>query len=800
MAGRGSRIYWPLLGCFALLPGLSLAESDFQDAAYRDWVQRGELPPDEQKKLPEYCPGGYVEPLIRQPAEEGRIEARAARAEKGPTGSRLAGNASFTDGRQQVAADNIHLDPEARQVTLDGRVSIRQPGLLVHGTRGWIDLESHAAELHDVSLLAHAGGLRSSAGKITRTEAGNWRIDEGSFTRCGPGKNAWSITGRSIEIDPDSGFGKAQDLVLRLGRMPLAWLPWLRFPLDDRRVSGFLTPGISHDSEGGLDLSLPYYFNLAPGADATYTLRSLAKRGLVHEGQLRFLTAGGMSEINAGYIKSDDIFKANRQDAKRWYANLRHQGGFGDRFASRIRYSAVSDPDYLEDIGADLDLVSSEQYFGSAYSSYGDRRTRVLDRLGQIEYRGHAWNYLLRLQSFQHFLGDEVPEGYQRMPQLLVSWQRRHGKWRPAVAAEAVRFVRDNRSGLTGVSAVSGERLSLVPSVTLSLRSEYAYLKPRFEVDYRRYFLDGEVPRLNSSPEFLQPGFSLDSGLYFDRFFAGRGQNWQQTLEPRLFYLRRLGSRAQNQLPLFDTGELTPSYDGIFRNDRFFGRDRVGDSNQLSVGLTQRLINADTGREKLRFSLGRIWYFADRDAVLAEGLAKRDPLASRSPLFAELFASFQRHWMLRASLEAEPSGSTHQSSLSLRYNRADRTLFNFSYRRTGRDLQLSGLARAEASSLSFVLPLGSRWGLVGLWDYGWERNETVEALAGVEYNDCCWRTRVFLRHFLREPQSPDSGTRENTAIYFEFQMKGLGSLGRNLDRLLDNVIVGYRQRGQRYAN
>ena len=829
MTGQArTRLRLPLLvGCLLFLSS-SQVWSDATDAATRDWVDRDSLMREQRREVPGYCAGTYIEPEIRQPAKKGWLDGVADLAGKGLDGSYLKGNASLSDGKRQISADNIHLNQTRSRVSLNGEVSIRQPGLLLSGSEGQVDLDGDAAEVTDASFLIHEARLRGSADRIVRTREGVLLIHNGWFTRCDPNSNIWSIKGRSMKLEPDAGQGTATGLVARIMGLPLVYFPWLRFPIDDRRRSGFLNPSLSYDDEAGLDLTLPYYFNLAPQVDATYSLRPVSRRGLVQEAQLRFLAAASINEINVGYLQEDDIYSPvpgenltqaqlaelpARDSGARWYLNLRHEAAWNRRWYSRIRYSSVSDADYLRDLGGNLDGFSNQQHYGYVDTGLGGRRSVLLDRYGQVEYRGDAWNYLLQVQSFQSLAAGETLFGYSRMPRLVINWRPRLAGWEPSLFIESVRFTSsdDQRSP----DLVPGSRLSLVPAVTVSLRTEYGYLKPRLELDYRRYFLEGPEIR-DDLPEFVIPAFSLDAGLYFDRFFSFQGRNYQQTLEPRLFYLLREEDSSQNDLPLFDTGELTPSYSAIFHRDRFSGRDRVGDANQLVAGLAQRLIDRDTGRERFRLSVGQIQYFRDRKVLHPFGLAGLDPLATRSPVFVEMTVSPYRYWVLLAAVETEPDkGGVNRSSLVVRYNRDDHTLFNFSYRRTDRS-SLPVLQSVEESLVNFILPLGNRWSLIGHWNYGWDRKETLEAIAGIEYNDCCWRARVFFRSFQREPRLmarlvTDQMTgiqqrelieesRQERGIFFEFQMKGVGTLGRRVDSLLGNTIAGYRRREAGYSN
>jgi LPS-assembly protein len=294
-------------------------------------------------------------------------------------------------------------------------------------------------------------------------------------------------------------------------------------------------------------------------------------------------------------------------------------------------------------------------------------------------------------------------------------------------------------------------------------------------------------------------------------------RDFQQTLEPRLYYLN-VEFDEQADLPQFDATPATPSYAQLFRNNRFPGYDRLGDANQVSLGISSSLLFSSTGAEFLRASIGQTYFFQDREVIFRPSPAY-DPTAETSPIFLELRMALGSTMSLNTIYEWDPHEErTNRGKLSFKYYPDARRIVNVTYSYTSPEvvpLGVAGLKRnSEETDLSFFWPVYRNWSALGRWNYGWDSGQTVESLFGVEYNGCCWRFRVAYHRFLKEPRlisvsvdDPGSPTGETTfrkldhrsdsGIFFEFQLKGLADLGGRLDSLLEDSIPGYRAREDR---
>lgn len=805
------------------------AEPDVKTAAELDWVPREALDAAAAQTLPWYCNGMYVAPSFGADIAPDQIAATADTTEHVTDDySVLTGDVVVEQRDREVRAPRITIDHKTDIATIEGPLVVREPGLVLTGAGAKFNLYDDTGTVDLATFLLHQTSLRGSADSIERLPNTDLDLDRAVFTRCNPESNVWAIGGKHIRLEQRTGFGTARDVTFRLEGVPVAWVPWIRFPIDDERHTGFLMPGIGYDSSGGTDLWAPYYFNLAPQYDATYQPRSLWKRGIIHDLQFRFLAGPSTNEINMGFIRQDDIYDDRYlidetsdttdtstvdvppfREQDRWFVNARHSGGWTSRWKSTVSYSAVSDIDYLHDIGGDVGSTTVDKFVGPIDQGLANRRSAALDRQGKIQYRGDAWNYALLIQAFQN-LDPDGAEQYELLPRLSGDYANHFGPVDLDLALEYTFFDKDN-TGLTGPLAIIGERA--VADVGVSWRKSviWGFVEPSLGVVHRKYSLEDTPAGTRANPEITTPRFSLDAGLFFDRFFEVGDHRLQQTLEPRAYYLY-VEEDNQDDLPQFDASPSTPSYDQLFRDNRFSGKDRIGDARQISVGVTTRLLDQDTAAQFFEASLGQIYYLEDREVVF-QPRPSEDPEARESPLFSQARLSLENGLNVAASLEWEPDvGRTNRSNVSIKYVSGDRKIFNLSYIYTSPEVQPASLVQnAEETDLSFIWPIKGRWSAIGRWNFSWDRHQTIESLAGFEYNDCCWKARVVIRRFLKEPRNitvlqddPASPTGftpvsrtvlpDDKGIFIEFQMKGLATLGRRLDLLLEDAIPGYEKR------
>jgi LPS-assembly protein len=669
---------------------------------------------------------------------------------------RLYGNAVVFDQGHRLEADEIRYQEAGGRIEATGNLLLQQPGLLAAAASGVVERPSETGRFEGVEFRIPALRARGHAQVAEFQGADRSRYQGIGYSTCPPGEDHWLLEAGELEIDRADGSGTARDAKLSLFGVPLLYTPYLTFPLGDRRKSGLLPPAIGHSSETGLDISLPYYFNLAPNYDATLIPRVTSERGLLLGGELRYLTATQQGETDAELLPHDLAAEGDERTLRGAFA---HRGGgrLGPGWRFDATYNWVSDNDYLEDLGGG-EVVS---------------RQRHLERRGDLIYAGRGWGFLGRVQGYQT-IDDNIASGsepYSRLPQLLLDLNR------PGEAFGLTYHLRGEYVHFDRSSGVTGERLDLLPALSLPLRESWGFLTPKLGARYTGYRLQDQPAGWAVDPDRGLATFSLDGGLFLDRDTHWFGGTARQTLEPRLFYLYTPYER-QDRLPLFDTAAFDFSFANLFRDNRFAGVDRVGDANQLTTALTSRTLAPDTGEELFRASLGQILYFRDLEVQLpGEPVVE----AGSSALVAELAAGLGHGWNARGTLQWDPHAdrdATENSALLLQYRDGGERLLNLGYRYQ-RDL-------LEQTDLSGRFHIGGRIHAVGRWNYSLLDDQTLDLFGGLEYGTCCWTTRVLARRYVN-----DVADDPQTTLMLQLELHGLASIGDRVDNFLHKGIRGY---------
>ncbi|WP_295404942.1 LPS assembly protein LptD [uncultured Thiocystis sp.] len=673
----------------------------------------------------------------------------------------LQGDVEILQNDRRLEADRTTYHRGSGDIKAFGDLYLDFPGLRLTGNRAEYNLETKQGTIEQVRY--RVSGNANLRGEATRA----WMLSEQLsryrniiYTTCPPGHADWSIKASELELDQASGMGTARHARIRIADIPVLYSPYLSFPIDGRRRSGLLIPTFGSSDETGTDITLPYYWNIAPNLDATLIPRYMSTRGLMLGAQLRHLASFQELEVNAEVLPSDQ--KAPDQGA-RGALRVEQQGHFGTRWFSAVDYAAVSDDQYLQDFGNRLDVTS----------------LRNLSRRGDLAYAGDGWRLLGRVQEFQTVDTSVAPADrpYGQLPHIELNLDPKHWKQLLEYRFESQYDYFDHRS------AVHGNRLVAIPSVRIPLRRSFGHVIPRARLFYTDYDLIGQTEGLASRPSHLIPSFDLDGKLIFERETDWLGTPTLQTLEPRLYYVLT-PFEDQSETPRFDTTALNFSFASLFRPNRFTGYDRIGDENRLTLGLTSRTIANRTGDELFRASIGQVYYFDHRRVQLTGDSVETDLSSS---VAGELAARLHPDWAALASVQWNPHQTEQvweKQILQLRYVPDEDRLLNLAYRY---NLGTQAAEQYEDTDFSFQMPIGSHVKLVGRWLYSLLNHETVEAFAGLEFGRCCWRLRVLGQHLKRSSDNTGS-----TSVMLQLELAGLGSFGNRIDKLLERGIYGYQ--------
>ena len=660
----------------------------------------------------------------------------------------MSGSVVLRRGNRLAGAETARFDSVQRALKLTGGVRYEDPDSLILSDSAEFGYDSGLIRFEGAEFEVGPDNARGEASVLEISQDGRLRLVDVGYTTCPPESNDWIIEASEIELDTRTGVGKARGVRLRFQGVPILYTPYLSFPITNARKSGVLTPEIGSTGRSGNELSIPYYWNIAENYDATLTPRLLTERGLQFGTEFRYLLKNSDGILEVEYLPDDTKFDNNRHQLR-----FIHQTLFASGWRNQIDFRDVSDNQYFEDLGGSLSVSSITH----------------LNRSLAFDFFGENWSLFGRVQEFQTIDSAILPddEPYRRLPQIYA-----RGYWPDKVLGltysldtELVYFDRD--------VGVTGWRLNAAPQVALPIEKPGWFVIPAAAVDHTRYDLQNTSVGQDKQPSRTVPIVSLDTGLKFERLMKFEEQR-VQTLEPRLLYVH-VPHREQSGLPVFDT--ITPDLNlvQLYRKNRFLGVDRIADMDQLSIGVTSRIIDVNTGRELMSATIGQALYLSEQNVTLPG----ESPIVSdSSDYIAEIRFLVYENLNFDVGHQWGGEGGTAQSEARLQYRPQSNKILNFAYRFRRQSL--------EQGDVSWSWPLSQSWNFVGRYNYSFRDDRVLEQFYGVEFESCCWGLRLVSRRYI----STRDGTRDSS-FGLQLVLKGMTSVGTKADRLLERGILGY---------
>jgi LPS-assembly protein len=601
---------------------------------------------------------------------------------------------------------------------------------------------------------------RGSAAEIRFAGPDRYEASDARYTTCAAPREDWYVRLGELEVDRSRMVGTGHDATLYFLGAPIAYSPWIEFPLSGERKSGFLTPVLGSSGLRGFEVAQPYYFNLAPNYDATVVPRVMSKRGLQMGGQGRYLFDSFQGEASAEYLYHDRI-----TDENRWAVSWQHTQKL-DFVPGLIGYW-------------NLNKVSDDTYFADLADRVGLTSQTTLPREGGLTYGRGPWQFIARAQSFQTLLDPNLPPGvppYNRVPQLFATL--REVDWSGLTFAGTAEY-----ADFRNPTLVTGQRAYAYPTVAFMRQGGAWHVTARTGVHMRHYALNDTTPD-RTTQDYVIPISSVDAGLVYERDWSLFGKDVVQTLEPRAYYVY-VPYKDQSRAPVFDTALDDYNFAQLYSDNRYLGNDRIGDANQVTLGLTSRLLDPATGAERLRVAIGQRFYFADQRVTLTE--VPRS--ASTSDVLVGAEGRLSDAWAIGALMQYNfDQSQTERFDFGLRYTPSPGKVFNASYRYARQVVDQIGIpSELKQFDLSGQWPLGAGLTLLGRWNYSLVDDKTLEAVAGVEYNAGCWVLRVVGQRLTTTSQSA------STSVYVQLELNGLARFGTNPLELLRRSVPGYQQ-------
>ncbi|MCT9811528.1 LPS-assembly protein LptD [Acidovorax sp. Be4] len=686
------------------------------------------------------------------------------------------GHAELRRSDTIVRADRMEYTVADDRVQAEGQVHINRAGNVYDGSRLDLEVDAFRGYFADANYRFLVTQAHGDASKIDFLDHERSVVHDATYTTCQRDNEAswepdWVLKAKVIRLDQGEQVGVAEGASLQFKGRTLLPIPKMSFPLSDKRKSGLLPLTIGLDSISGVEYVQPYYWNIAPNRDATLTSTVMTKRGVNLGTEFRYLEPNYKGQLRFDYMPSDKL-----RDRDRWSYGLKHQG-------------LVASPWGTLSLDMNLNRVSDNNYWRDfTRNNSGANRvlnTRLLPSDASLSWFGPDMTLQLRTlkwQTLQDVASPIVPP-YDRMPQL--QWRYTplnldHGL-DLTVEADTTRFEADPLR----TRQTNAQRSYVMAELSRPFLAPGGFFTPKLKLHASHYQFDDRLSNGMGATSRTLPTLSLDSGLVFERETKLFGRNLLQTLEPRAFYTYT-PYRNQSMLPVYDTALNDFNLATIYSDNNYSGQDRIADNNLLTLGVTTRFIDADTGAESARLGVAQRVRFSDQRVTLPGEVPATDRL---SDILFGASINWTPKWALDGAVQYNrETGHSERTTIGARYSPGSYRTVSAAYR-----LQRG---TSEQVDVGWQWPIrnpwaaedkgrnGGRWYSVGRLNYSIQDRKLVDTVVGFEYDSCCWVGRVVLERL------QSSITTANTRLLFQIEFVGFSrlSLGANpLQSLKDNI-------------
>ena len=695
----------------------------------------------------------------------------------------LEGKTELRKADTVIRADRLTYDQPTDRAVATGNVRINRSGNIYEGPKLDLKVDAFEGSFTSPSYRFLQNEAHGTADRVDFKDASHAEVHNATYTTCrresGPDwLPGWILRAQRIDLDNDEETGVAHGAVLSFKGIPVLPVPAISFPLTDKRKSGVLPPTIGLDNVNGAEVVVPYYWNIAPNRDATITPTLMTARGVDLGVEYRYLEPNYTGVARFNYMPADRL-----RGTDRWGFSLTH-GGTVDTGIQSI--GAVG-------LNLNLNRVSDDDYWRDFTRTSPSLTQRLLPNDWSVSWgRGNLSTSLrvLQWQTLQDVTAPIVPP-YDRAPQLAARYALNNVRGLDFSAeGDFTQFVSDRNLTLQpnaqrSMSVLQVSRPWLVPA---------GFITPKLQLHATNYQFDAALRNSSRSASSVVPTFSLDSGLVFERDATFFGRNILQTLEPRAYYVYT-PYRDQSLLPNYDTASNDFNFASIYTDNAFVGHDKIADNNLLTLGVTTRFLNADTGAQYARFGVAQRLRFEDQLVTLTPGLNPSP--AGLSDVLLGASVNLDSRWSLDSTFQYnQKTEQSIRATVGASYRPTDYRVLNAAYRYQ-RDV-------SEQVDMSFQWPLNDLWGdkgqalgagrgqgerryyAVGRLNYSLNEQRLVDSVVGVEYDAGCWLGRVVLE---RVSTSASTTTQR---LMFQLELVGFTRLGISPQRTLTQNISRYQ--------
>lgn len=656
----------------------------------------------------------------------------------------LIGNAVLQRADQTIKSNTIHYNQTLQRADFSEDVQLRESGLAMNSEHGHYIMATNDGEFGASKIYLPDRHTRISANSVSINARDLISTTDTTYTTCNYGDNVWMLDAKEVNLDRTTGTGEAWHAWGKIEGIPVIYTPYISFPIDDRRKTGFLLPAYGTSDDNGTTVDIPFYWNIAPNYDATINARFIENRGLLLENEFRYLHANNNGVWSANLISGDEIFQDDRG-----YFSVEHNQRLAPNLDVEIEAAHVTDAEFLKDFESTL---------------YQSSLTNLV-REAKFTYFPGPYNITATFQDNYTIDRTTAPASrpYRLLPQITGSTSHYDSDTGNQYSLDGEFTYFQNSARL------ETQRLSLNPRISHSFRSSWGYITPAADLFATHWLLDNPTDAATSSDSLVVPAFSVDSGMYIDKEFTFQDRSLVHSIEPRLFY-NYVPHIDQNGHPNFDSSVVDLTYANLFRVNRFSGRDRVGDANQITAAVTNRLSDSENDDLSVHLSLGEIFYFEDRKVGASS--------TPNSALFGTMGATLPYDIRLTNEFSWDHSNNqTNSIEWRFEWQPSEDMFALYKYNATKNS--------TRESVFALRVPLTPQLDFLYKRRYNEMTEQTLRRFWGLEYDSCCWAARFGA---LKDPFQNTTDLEPQTQLYLQIEFKGLVGVGTRVDTLFEEEV------------
>ena len=703
-----------------------------------DWAPRESLTAEQQSQLSRYCQGSYINSWQATDVKGTNLAADLIiRDENGVI--HLQGAAEIVQPQSTLSADKIEGIPE-EYYRANGNVTLRSETQLIRSSSGYITNNNNATtEFSDAKFLTHQSGTRGEAKLLARNQDGVVFIEEGFFTTCEPTQESWQLYGSSIELDTQRGFGTAKHVQIRIAGIPAFYFPWLRFPLNNTRQTGFLFPRFSFSGSDGLSVSTPFYWNIAPNYDATITPQFVQEKGEGIDLEFRHLSPYGTTTYEQSTFSDND-------EGEQTLLKLTTAQKFNQYFSAGFLLEDNPTKNKYPEVNS-TSIAKKDHYQRSVY--FDANNGNFLNRVTYLTYQTP---------------NEAINKPFEWQPRIDSSYRLATSFLDYSINTQYTDFYDPAEDNF------DGQRIALNQDIKMNFSNAWGNLTPGFLAQYRDYDLHSYTTNSNSTTSVEHISGYIDSSIVLERRLTIDSDVWRQTLEPRISYLNS-PFKDQDLIPNFDASVAAVTYSQAFSHSRFNGNDRIGDTEQVTFGLESRIYD-ENNNEKWAFKAGQIFYLEDRYVGINGNTDQNTPVddAKRSDLLTSANYNGNRY-SLTGNLNYNLDDSeVNLAQIIASLTPVDDVKINLSYLYSINNTDPKD--DTKQASIGGIFPLNRNWSMFTQYTYDFLKQDTTKEIAGFGYENCCIKVSLSYQDWLNSDNVSDRG------IFLQFILRGLSTAGR----------------------